>query len=268
LGASLLNAVKIEVEAAPMHLLSLPVQPAGGSSRRGFTLIELLTVIAIIGILAAILIPTLGRVRESSRTAAGLSNLREIGVALQLYALSNQDRLPYSFETNASGAALTDWALRLSAQYLASGLRADYPGGTLRNPIFQDPNAKIKAGPLHFSAHPILMPNSTAAFPPARLSSITRPAQLVLVMDGAQDPNTGGARASAGNVPGITTRYESNVGGLEDPVPMGPNVDNNAGLGHIRWRVSNDTAAKFLFCDGHVKVMKHGELKNRHIRAD
>lgn len=46
-----------------------------------FTLIELLTVIAIIGILAAILIPVVGAVRESARNAQCVSNLRQIGMA-------------------------------------------------------------------------------------------------------------------------------------------------------------------------------------------
>lgn len=59
---------------------------------RAFTLIELLTVIAIIGILAAILIPVVGKVRKAAQAAKCVSNLRQIGGATFLYLNDHDDR--------------------------------------------------------------------------------------------------------------------------------------------------------------------------------
>jgi prepilin-type N-terminal cleavage/methylation domain-containing protein/prepilin-type processing-associated H-X9-DG protein len=61
---------------------------------RGFTLIELLVVIAIIAILAAILFPVFAQAREKAREAACLSNVKQLGLALQMYAQDYDETLP------------------------------------------------------------------------------------------------------------------------------------------------------------------------------
>jgi prepilin-type N-terminal cleavage/methylation domain-containing protein/prepilin-type processing-associated H-X9-DG protein len=60
------------------------------SKTEGFTLIELLTVIAIIAILTAILIPTIAGVRESTNASKSISNLRQIGSGFQLLLISQK----------------------------------------------------------------------------------------------------------------------------------------------------------------------------------
>ena len=63
-------------------------------NKKAFTLLELLVVIVILGILAAILFPALGRAREGARRAQCTNNLRQIGIAWWLYLDDHEEKFP------------------------------------------------------------------------------------------------------------------------------------------------------------------------------
>jgi len=76
-----------------MRKLKKSVSVAAADAR-AFTLVELLVVIAILGILAALLLPALSRSKAEGYQAQCVSNLKQLGTAIQLYADDHDDRLP------------------------------------------------------------------------------------------------------------------------------------------------------------------------------
>lgn len=92
--------------------------PPHPSARHGFTLIELLTVIGIIAILAAILIPVAGNMRSQAKGVECVSRLRQATAALLMHAAENGNSINY--KAGGSGGATKLWAVYV-ANYLAPG---------------------------------------------------------------------------------------------------------------------------------------------------
>jgi prepilin-type N-terminal cleavage/methylation domain-containing protein len=124
-----------------------PHPPVQGTARRGFTLIELLVIIAIIAILAAFLLPVFAQARETARKATCLSNTKQIGLGLMMYAQDYDEALvPWYVKSglpiDSARRDLLSWA-HLIQPYVKNGepSRVDDPSevepvGIMRCPSF------------------------------------------------------------------------------------------------------------------------------------
>ena len=162
--------------------------------KRGFTLIELLVVIAIIAILAAILFPVFARAKKQARLTTCASNLREIGMAVLMYADDHGGRLPRVCVLDANGHE--DWTSVNSTQRASNATYQDLKGYVKSDKIYDCPeecsyeiNARASGVPYQIDYRFNDMMNYSVTSDPSytvgpkTLGSCTLPRKFYIVQD-------------------------------------------------------------------------------------
>ncbi len=249
---------------------------------RGFTLVELLVVIGIIALLISILLPTLGKARQSANSLACQSNLRQAGLASMMYA-QEYKRFPIAVSLGWTRPYWTDLLLVYINAKAKTNTGNEYDE-RLYSKAFVCPDAQ-PAGFVHYSAHPRLIPNLNRnddrgrPLRPFKPTDLRRSSEVVMFFDGSQlmyeksgENNFGNAEHDAFNInaSGIFWHYFvyggwgaggiGNVNADHPVITYGVNgdadSDSSPNRGHIRWRHMNNTAGVFAFADGHVETLR------------
>lgn len=173
--------------------------------RRAFTLIELLTVIAIIGILAAIIIPTVGKVRSSAKAAQSISNVRQLALACTIWAQNNRENYPSDFAFNNASTARNTWWMDVKSgvwPLLVVGRSwGDTPTRAMRTgTVFESPNLEAEGDIAAFENKPAIsyaMNRYISVQANRRYSALYDSARTVLIADASSSHEFGPAPAGS-----------------------------------------------------------------------
>jgi prepilin-type N-terminal cleavage/methylation domain-containing protein/prepilin-type processing-associated H-X9-DG protein len=204
----------------------------------GFTLIELLVVIAIIAILAAILFPVFGRVRENARRTSCASNLKQMGLGIMQYVQDNDERM-----MPIGGNNQNNWTPCTQTSQPAAWSQRIYPYVKSLQ-VYQCPSNKatdnVALASAACSPEATMYPairrsyalNQRFGYPDAMpIGHVQLPSQKIMVAESGQNPGSGSF-----------TYY----GTVNWPLT---NWVANGFAGHMG-------TANYLFADGHVKAYR------------